>query len=278
MDTAKNEIVEKIDIIEDFFLKTKELIPKLILALIIFFVGYIIARETKTIFKKIMKKNGVDITVVSFFSQVIFFIIIICFIIAALGELGVPSSSFITIIGAMGVAVGLALQNNLSNFASGIIILIFRQFKAGDFIEIQGGVSGTVNNINVMNTSLNTADNKRVYIPNSLLTSSYVVNCSENKERIMVINTKITYESNHDLAIRIIIGILQECKYVNNTKPILCEISELNIHYVNILSKSTVATDEYFNAYYQVIKNIKDEFDKNNIKFAYSQNIATVSN
>ena len=84
-----------------------------------------------------MKKNGVDITVVSFFSQVLFFIIIICFIIAALGEVGVPSSSFITIIGAMGVAVGLALQNNLSNFASGIIILIFRQFKAGDFIEIQ---------------------------------------------------------------------------------------------------------------------------------------------
>jgi len=233
-------------------------------------VGYIIARETKSIFKKIMKKNGVDITVVSFFSQVLFFIIIICFIIAALGEVGVPSSSFITIIGAIGVAVGLALQNNLSNFASGIIILIFRQFKAGDFIEIQGGVSGTVNNINVMNTSLNTADNKRVYIPNSLLTSSYVVNCSENKERIMVINTKITYESNHDLAIRIIIGILQECKYVNNTKPILC--------YVNIISKSTVATEEYFNAYYQVIKNIKDEFDKNNIKFAYSQNIATVSN
>ena len=141
MDTAKNEIVEKIDIIEDFFLKTKELIPKLIFALIIFFVGYIIARETKNIFKKIMKKNGVDITVVSFFSQVLFFIIIICFIIAALGEVGVPSSSFITIIGAIGVAVGLALQNNLSNFASGIIILIFRQFKAGDFIEIQGGVS-----------------------------------------------------------------------------------------------------------------------------------------
>ena len=278
MDATKKEIIEKIDIIEKFMDNLKGFVPKIVLALIIFFLGYIIARETKNLFKKIMKKKGADITVVSFFSQVLFTAIIIFFIIIALGELGMQSSSFVTIIGAIGVAIGLALQNNLSNFASGIIILMFKPFKSGDFIEMQGGVTGTVYNINAMNTSLDTVDNKRIYIPNSLLTSSYVVNYSQNDERIMVINTKITYESDHNLAMKIIRKILQDCEYVKNTKPILCEISDLNIHCVNIISKSSINTNDYLPAYYQVMKSIKDKFDKQNIKFAYSNNIASLSN
>ena len=136
MDATKKEIIEKIDIIEKFMDNLKGFVPKIVLALIIFFLGYIIAREMKNIFKKIMKKKGADITVVSFFSQVLFTAIIIFFIIIALGELGMQSSSFVTIIGAIGVAIGLALQNNLSNFASGIIILMFKPFKSGDFIEM----------------------------------------------------------------------------------------------------------------------------------------------
>ena len=197
MDATKKEIIEKIDIIEKFMDELKALAPKIVLALIIFLIGYIIARETKNIFKKVMEKKGADITIVSFFSQVLFSAIIMGFVIVALGELGMRSSSFVTIIGAIGVAIGLALQNNLSNFASGIIILMFKPFKSGDFIEMQGGVTGTVYNINAMNTSLDTVDNKRIYVPNSLLTSSYVVNYSQNSERIMVINIKITYESDH---------------------------------------------------------------------------------
>lgn len=278
MDATKKEIIEKIDIIEKFMDDLKGFVPKIVLALIIFFVGYIIARETKNIFKKIMKRKGADITVVSFFSQVLFTAIIIFFIIVALGELGMRSSSFVTIIGAIGVAIGLALQNNLSNFASGIIILMFKPFKSGDFIEMQGGVTGTVYNINAMNTSLDTVDNKRIYVPNSLLTSSYVVNYSQNSERIMVINIKITYESNHNLAMKLIREILQESEYVKNNKPILCEISDLNIQCVNIISKSSIDTNDYLPAYYQAMKSIKDEFDKHNIKFAHSNNIATISN
>jgi mscS family small conductance mechanosenstive ion channel len=278
MDATKKEIIEKIDIIEKFMDELKALAPKIVLALIIFLIGYIIARETKNIFKKVMKKKGADITIVSFFSQVLFSAIIMGFVIVALGELGMRSSSFVTIIGAIGVAIGLALQNNLSNFASGIIILMFKPFKSGDFIEMQGGVTGTVYNINAMNTSLDTVDNKRIYVPNSLLTSSYVVNYSQNSERIMVINIKITYESDHNLAMKLIREILKESEYVKNNKPILCEISDLNIQCVNIISKSSIDTNDYLPAYYQAMKSIKDEFDKQNIKFAYSNNIATISN
>ena len=278
MDATKKEIIEKIDIIEKFMDELKALAPKIVLALIIFLIGYIIARETKNIFKKVMEKKGADITIVSFFSQVLFSAIIMGFVIVALGELGMRSSSFVTIIGAIGVAIGLALQNNLSNFASGIIILMFKPFKSGDFIEMQGGVTGTVYNINAMNTSLDTVDNKRIYVPNSLLTSSYVVNYSQNSERIMVINIKITYESDHNLAMKLIREILKESEYVKNNKPILCEISDLNIQCVNIISKSSIDTNDYLPAYYQAMKSIKDEFDKRNIKFAHSNNIATISN
>ena len=266
---TKNELSSQLDFFESLLAKLKEQIPNIIIAFFIIFIGYIIAKESKNLFKKVMNKRNADITVTGFFSQVLYINIILVFLIIALTVVGVPSSSFVTTIGALGLAIGLALQSNLSNFVSGIIILIFKPFKVGDFIETKDGVSGTVYSITIMNTALDTADNKKIYIPNSNLTTNHLINFSQNSLRVLIINTRISYESDHNKAINIIKNILLSHEYILDKDNILCVVSDLEIQYVNILSKVMVLNNDYFTIKYDILKNIKDEFDKENIKFAF---------
>lgn len=266
--TTKNEITTTMDIFGDMLKKVKLYIPDIIMAIIVFVIGYIIAKEVKNLLKKAMNKHNADITVAGFFAQVVYFITIIAFAIISLTIVGVPANSFITMIGALGLAIGLALQSNLSNFASGIIILIFKPFKVGDYIEIKDGVSGTVCYITTMNTSLETTDSKKVYIPNSVLTNNYVINYSQNTNRNMILNIRITYDTNEDVAIKIIKKILQDNEYIIDKGSLVCEISDLSLQGVNIMVKSAVKNKDYFTAQYQILRQIKKEFGKNDIKFA----------
>lgn len=268
IENNKGDIKQKLYILEKVIDYIKKIIPELILAIIVFFIGYFFAKQGKKIFNRIMKKSKVDSTVILFFSQVIFCVIFIIFIIISLGILGVPTTSFVTALGAVGIAIGLALQNNLSNFASGILILVFKPFKIGDFIETSSGILGTVINISTMNTTLNTIDNKKIYLPNSSLTTNYVINYSQNNFRYLIINVKITYESNHNKAIDIIKNILLNNDFIEEKSNIICEISELNPNYVNIFSKAKVLNENYINANYEILKKIKEEFEKNNINFS----------
>ena len=125
----------------------------IIIGIMIFLVGLYIASYVRNLSKRIMRKSNVDPSAIGFISQILYFLLLIIVAIAALGRIGVPTNSFVAAIGALGLAIGLALQNNLSNFASGILILIFKPFKVGDFIEA-AGVSGSVNEIQIMNTIL----------------------------------------------------------------------------------------------------------------------------
>ena len=120
-----------------------------------------------------------------------------------------------------------------------------------------------------MNTALDTADNKKIYIPNSNLTTNHLINFSQNSLRVLIINTRISYESDHNKAINIIKNILLSHEYILDKDNILCVVSDLEIQYVNILSKVMVLNNDYFTIKYDILKNIKDEFDKENIKFAF---------
>ena len=220
-----------------------------------------------------MNIANMDVTLAGFLSQVLFFCVLIVVSIASLSILGIPSSSFIAALGGFGIAVGLALQSNLSNFASGIIIIIFKPFKVGDYIETKDQISGTVRTISIMNTGLDTTDNKKIFIPNSSLTTNYVVNYSKNDIRNIILNIKISYDANHNRAIEILKSILENSKYTIQDADVICEISELSIYYVNILAKTSVKNNNYWDMYYSVMREIKDKFTSEKIEFAHFDTI-----
>lgn len=273
LEKAKDVIDENLDIFEIIFSNIKKAIPNIIIAILFFVIGYFIAKLLRKKIRTMMNIANMDVTLAGFLSQVLFFCVLIVISIASLSILGIPSSSFIAALGGFGIAVGLALQSNLSNFASGIIIIIFKPFKVGDYIETKDQISGTVRTISIMNTGLDTTDNKKIFIPNSSLTTNYVVNYSKNDIRNIILNIKISYDANHNRAIEILKSILENSKYTIQDADVICEISELSIYYVNILAKTSVKNNSYWDMYYSVMKEIKDKFTSEKIEFAHFDTI-----
>ncbi|MGP1488831.1 MAG: mechanosensitive ion channel family protein [Peptoanaerobacter stomatis] len=273
LEKAKDVIDENLDIFEIIFSNIKKAIPNIIIAILFFVIGYFIAKLLRKKIRTMMNIANMDVTLAGFLSQVLFFCVLIVISIASLSILGIPSSSFIAALGGFGIAVGLALQSNLSNFASGIIIIIFKPFKVGDYIETKDQISGTVRTISIMNTGLDTTDNKKIFIPNSSLTTNYVVNYSKNDIRNIILNIKISYDANHNRAIEILKSILENSKYTIQDADVICEISELSIYYVNILAKTSVKNNNYWDMYYSVMREIKDKFTSEKIEFAHFDTI-----
>lgn len=273
LEKAKDVIDENLDIFEIIFSNIKKAVPNIIIAILFFVIGYFIAKLLRKKIRTMMNIANMDVTLAGFLSQVLFFCVLIVVSIASLSILGIPSSSFIAALGGFGIAVGLALQSNLSNFASGIIIIIFKPFKVGDYIETKDQISGTVRTISIMNTGLDTTDNKKIFIPNSSLTTNYVVNYSKNDIRNIILNIKISYDANHNRAIEILKSILENSKYTIQDADVICEISELSIYYVNILAKTSVKNNNYWDMYYSVMREIKDKFTSEKIEFAHFDTI-----
>ena len=273
LEKAKDVIDENLDIFEIIFSNIKKAIPNIIIAILFFVIGYFIAKLLRKKIRTMMNIANMDVTLAGFLSQVLFFCVLIVVSIASLSILGIPSSSFIAALGGFGIAVGLALQSNLSNFASGIIIIIFKPFKVGDYIETKDQISGTVRTISIMNTGLDTTDNKKIFIPNSSLTTNYVVNYSKNDIRNIILNIKISYDANHNRAIEILKSILENSKYTIQGADVICEINELSIYYVNILAKTSVKNNSYWDMYYSVMREIKDKFTSEKIEFAHFDTI-----
>ena len=273
LEKTKDVIDENLDIFEIIFSNIKKAVPNIIIAVLFFIIGYVIAKILRKKIRTMMNIANMDVTLAGFLSQVLFFCVLIVVSIASLSILGIPSSSFIAALGGFGIAVGLALQCNLSNFASGIIIIIFKPFKVGDYIETKDQISGTVRTISIMNTGLDTTDNKKIFIPNSSLTTNYVVNYSKNDIRNIILNIKISYDADHNRAIEILKSILENSKYTIQGADVICEINELSIYYVNILAKTSVKNNNYWDMYYSVMREIKDKFTSEKIEFAHFDTI-----
>ena len=155
---------------------------RLILALVIFIVGRWIAKFVTSMLKKVMGRHDVDITLINFLGNLVYAILMVVVLLSALNQLGVESTSLLAIFGAAGLAIGLALKDSLSNFAAGVMLILFRPFKHGDFVEI-GGVSGKVEEIRIFSTRLNTGDNISITIPNGNIVSDTISNYTANEER-----------------------------------------------------------------------------------------------
>ena len=247
----------------------------ILLALIIFFVGRYIIRWIKTLAVRVMKRANYDTAAMGFVSQIINYVLLVGLLLVCLNQVGVPTTSFVAAFGAFGLGIGLALQNNMSNLASGLLILIFKPFRAGHYIEV-GDITGSVTSIQFMNTIVTTKDQKRVYIPNSILTSQSVTNYSYMTERMIPFVFDIGYNNDHHEAIRILKDVFTKDKRILNAKYMEIGISEFGDNSVRISAFAEVKTSQFLEVRYSIMSDVKDAFDKHGIDIPYPQRVVYI--
>lgn len=272
---VQNQVTQSVTTLDQF----KEFLlnhgPDVIYAIVIFIVGRYVARGFKNLAVRMMTHANYDHTVITFVSQLIYYAIMALVLLSALNKAGIPTNSFLAAFGAFGLAVGLALQNNLSNFASGLLILIFKPFKAGDWIAVDS-VEGSVKGIQMMNTAITTKDNKTIFIPNSIITSSQVTNSSYQEDRYITFFFDIGYQNDHHKAIALLKQVFQEDKRILNADTLEIGIREFAENSVRIAAFPRVAKADYYPVYYDIMSKVKDTFDANGIDIPYPQRVVYV--
>jgi small conductance mechanosensitive channel len=244
--------------------------PKIIGAIAILVLGRIGVGIFTSIVGRLMKKGNVDPTLTKFAISMAKIALMTFIIISALGALGVQTASFIAIIGAAGLAVGFALQGSLSNFASGVMLIIFRPFKSGDYVEA-GGTSGSVESIQIFNTTLKTPDNKVVIVPNSQITSDKIVNYSAMDKRRIDFVFGIGYDDNIKKAKDILEKIIAEDDRILKDPAPVVAVLELGDSSVNFAVRPWVNTADYWAVFFDITEKVKLTFDENNISIPYPQ-------
>lgn len=200
---------------------------KFISALLILIVGIFLIRVAKNIFKKIIEKRDVDPTVSGFLINMITWLLKLSLFIAIISKLGIETSSFVAVLGAMGLAIGMSLQGSLSNFTGGLLIIMFKPFRVGDSIQAQG-ISGVVKSIQIFNTQINTANNQAVFIPNGILSNGTIINNSREEIRRIDIQISISNKNNIDTICTAIYNrVIANALVLKNPEPKV-EITEIN--------------------------------------------------
>ncbi len=249
----------------------------ILLDLIIFFVGLYIIRWIKTFAVRVMTRANYDTAAMSFMTQIINYVLLVGLILICLNQIGIPTTSFVAAFGAFGLGIGLALQNNMSNLASGLLILIFKPFRAGHVIQV-GDIIGSVTAIQFMYTIIITKDQKQIYIPNSLLTSQTVINITNTKIRVIPFVFDIGYNNDHHEAIKILKNVFTNEKRVLDVKNMEIGISEFGDNSVRISAFARVNTKDYLDVQYSIMSDVKDAFDKYGIDIPYPQRVVYVQN
>ncbi|XQC04601.1 mechanosensitive ion channel family protein [Arcobacter cryaerophilus gv. pseudocryaerophilus] len=244
-----------------------------VFALLIFFIGKWISKSVVKILGKALRKvGGVDETLVKFLENIVYYALLTVVIIAALNKLGIATTSFLAILGAAGLAVGLALKDSLGNFASGVMIVLFKPFKAGDSV-VAGGVSGTVTEVTIFNTVFLTADNQKIIVPNSSITSGSITNVNANNTRRVDIVVAISYEDSIKNAKDVLTNIINSNPKVLKEKGFgisVTDLAETSVKLgVNVWAKSS----DYGSLKAELLEEIKIKFDEVGITIPYSKNV-----
>ncbi len=244
--------------------------PSVAAALAILVVGWILAKFIRGLVRRGLRRADVDETLVGFIGNVIYMAAIALVVIATLGRLGINTASFAAVLAAAGLAIGLALQNSLSNFASGVMLMFFRPFEAGDFIEA-GGVSGSVDTVQMFTTTLKTPDNRTVIVPNSQVTAGSITNYSSNDTRRVDLVFGIAYADDMRRAKEVIEGVLAaETRVLRDPAPTVA-VSELADSSVNLVCRPWVATGDYWAVYFDLTEAIKGAFDEAGLSIPFPQ-------
>ena len=249
----------------------------ILIALIIFFVGRRLIHWVRSVAERLMTRAQYDPAAMSFVSQIVYYVLLVGLVLICINQLGIPTTSFVAAFGAFGLGIGLALQNNLANLASGLLILLFKPFRAGHYISV-GNIEGNVQAIQFMNTIITTKDQKRVYIPNSQLTSNPVTNFSYMKERVIPFIFDIGYNNDHHEAIQVLKDVFAADKRILNQKNMEIGIKEFGDNSVRIAAFVRVKTGNYLDVYYDTMSSVKDAFDEHGIDIPYPQRVVYVQN
>jgi len=243
----------------------------IIMALLVFLVGKWVAKRVTSLMVKVLRKvNGMDETLVKFLENIVYYILMIVVILAALSELGIETTSFMAILGAAGLAIGLALQGSLGNFASGVMIILFKPFKVGDVINA-AGVTGSVQEVSIFNTVMITPDNQKIIVPNSAITGGSITNINANDTRRVDLVVGIGYDDDIKKAKEILNSLVESDERVLKEKGITVAVSELADSSVNFVVRAWVNTPDYWGVKFDLTENIKLTFDKEGISIPYPQ-------
>ncbi|GAA5190196.1 mechanosensitive ion channel family protein [Ferrimonas gelatinilytica] len=243
---------------------------RILLALVIFIIGRWVAKGIATMTRKVLSGRGVDPTVVGFIGNIVSALITLITLIAVLGQLGVQTASLVAVIGAAGLAVGLALQGSLSNFASGVLLIAFRPCKAGDYIEA-AGTAGTVEEISIFSTTLVTPDNKTIIAPNSAILDGVIVNYSAKSTRRIDMVIGVSYGADLRQTREVILSVINENPAVLQEPAPTIEVSELAASSVNFVVRPWVRKEDFWPTRFALTRDIKFALDQAGIGIPFPQ-------
>ncbi len=243
---------------------------RLLTAAVIFFVGWWIARVVAAGIAKIMRRSHIDETLIGFLRNLVYFALLMFVIIAAIDRLGVQTTSLVAVLGAAGLAVGFALQGTLSNFGAGVLIILLKPFKVGDFVEA-GGVMGTVKKVSVFNTVLGSPDNRKILVPNSKIIADSITNFSDIDMRRVDMTFGISYGDNIKTAKEVLDKILaSDGRILKEPAPVVA-VSELADSSVNIVCRPWVKPADYWGVYFDTLEKGKAELEAAGITIPFPQ-------
>ena len=262
--------------IQNYFTSIQNLVleysPKFVAAILILLIGlWGTSFVTKTA-KRIMVKRHVELTLSNFIGNVIFWTLRILLFVTVISKLGIETSSFVAILGAAGLAIGLSLQGSLSNFAGGILIILFKPFRLGDFIEAQG-VAGTVKDIKIFSTVITSPDNKQIVIPNASLSNGVIINFTANGVRRVDLIISVDYSTDLQLAKNTIENVLKSIPEILHEPEATIFINELATSSIDFTVRPYTENENFWKVKSDVLEKIKKEFDLVGIEIPYPHQV-----
>ena len=270
MEALDKELSNFEEIIKNLSIKSSDLLIKVLLALVVMIIGYRIISVLERRLKKPHKFSKLDASVKSFIISFVTIALKVLLMIIVLSIVGVPMASLVTIVGSCAVAIGLALQGGLSNIAGGLMILMFKPFKVGDFIS-SNGMDGTVKSITMFYTTLVTIDNKVIQLPNGNLSNSNITNYSANEKRRVDINMSVSYSSDIDKVKKVINGVINKHKLILEDEDKFVRLTKHDESALVFTLRVWALTKDYWTVYFDLLEDIKKEFDKNGIEIPFNQ-------
>jgi small conductance mechanosensitive channel len=243
----------------------------LVMALLVFIIGKWVVNKIVDILGTVLRKvKGMDETLIKFLENIVYYALMIIVLLTALGKLGVETTSFLAILGAAGLAIGLALKDSLGNFASGVMIILFKPFKVDDTVTA-GGVTGTVKEVGIFNSIFVTADNQKIIVPNGAITTGSITNVNAYETRRIDLIIGIGYKDDIKKAKEVLTNVATSNEKVLVDKGISVVVSELATSSVNFTINVWVKTSDYSEVKFYLLENIKLSFDKEGISIPYPQ-------
>ena len=257
--------------IDKFWNMGIEYAPKVAGAIFTLIIGFWVIGWITRRFKSVMAKRGVDETIQPFLGSLVNVALKIMLLLSVASMFGIATTSFIAIFSAMVFAIGMALQGSLGHFASGVLLLIFKPYKVGDLVDIGGGNVGSVEGIEIFNTILRTLDNKKIIVPNGVVTSNVMTNISGQETIGVELTFGIGYNDSIDKAREAILKVGKNCPWVLDDPAQGVVVGELADSSVNLNTRPFCKSEDYWDTYFYMLENVKKEFDKEGISIPFPQ-------